>query len=102
MKKNDRNIENKMSALEKLYLKLDIPPDIINDMFIEIRGRTNMCIRGCREIRLYTPKQISVQLSECVLQVFGKELYCTAFNSGNIEINGIISSIVLDSGGQFS
>ena len=102
MKQNNANGKDKMSLLEKLYLKLDIPPDIINGMLIEIRGRTYMRIHGCREILLYTPEQIKIRLQECVLQILGKELHCTAFNSKSVEIDGVICSIALDAGGKLS
>lgn len=88
--------KDKLSLLEKIYLKLDIPPDIISDMLIEIRGRTNARIHGCKEILVYTTDNVKLQLSECILQVIGKELYCTSYGSGTIEIDGMISSVELD------
>ena len=88
--------KDKLSALERLYLKFDIPPDILNNMVIEIRGRTNVRIHGCKEILIYTADIIKLQLSECILKVFGKDLYCTSYGSGNMEIDGIISSLELD------
>ena len=88
--------KDKLTMLERLYLKLDIPPDIINDMVIEVRGRTNVRIHGCREILIYTTDKIKLQLSECVLQILGKDLYCTSYGSGNMEIDGVIFAIELD------
>ena len=88
--------KDKLSVLERLYLKLDIPPDIINDMVIEVHGRTNVRIHGCREILIYTTDKIKLQLSECVVQILGKELYCTSYGSGNMEIDGVILAIELD------
>lgn len=88
--------KDKLSVLEKLYLKLDIPPDVINNMVVEIHGRTNVRVHGCKEILLYTVDKIKLKLSECVLEISGKELYCTSYGSGNIEIDGIIFSVVLD------
>lgn len=96
MSKKDFDIPEKMSFWSRLYAKLDIPPDIINGIFVELRGRTNVCIHGCREILLYTPEEVKFRLKGCVLSVRGKGLYCTAYHAGSAEIDGVINSVGFD------
>jgi len=93
MREKDIDNNRRMSFFQKLYSKLDIPPDVVNGIFVEIRGKSNVCVHGCREILLYTPEEVRVRMSGCVLSVKGLSLYCTAYHSGNAEIDGIIDSV---------
>ena len=93
MRNNHAVNQKKMSFFQKLYFKLDIPPDLTNGNFVEIRGNSNVCVHGCKKILLYTTEEVRVRLTGCVLSVSGNDLYCTAYHSGNIEIDGIINSV---------
>ena len=93
MRKKDIDNNRKMSFFQKLYSKLDIPPDLLNGIFVEIRGKSNVCIHGCHEILLYTPDEVKVRMTGCVLSVKGNNMYCTAYHSGNAEIDGVIDSV---------
>ena len=93
MKKNHSDDKKEMSFLQKLYFKLDIPPDLTNGNFVEIRGSSNVCIHGCKKILLYTTEEVRVRLTGCILCVVGTGLYCTAYHAGVIEIDGLIHSV---------
>ena len=93
MRKKHSASQEEMSFLQKLYFKLDIPPDLTNGILVEIRGTSNVCIHGCKRILLYTTEEVRVRLNGCVLCVLGNNLYCTAYHSGNIEVDGSISSV---------
>lgn len=95
MREKDIDNNRKMSFFQKLSSKLDIPPDVVDGIFVEIRGKSNVCVHGCREILLYTPKEVRVRMSGCILSIKGLSLYCTAYHSGNAEIDGIIYSVSL-------
>ena len=93
MRKNHFVDKKKMSFLQRLYFKLDIPPDLTNGNFVEMRGNSNVCVHGCKKILLYTTEEVRVRMSGCVLCVSGNNLYCTTYHSGNIEIDGVINSV---------
>lgn len=92
-KKDDNTKAKRMSMIQRLGQRLDIPADVISGVHIELRGRNNLTIRGCRKILLYTETEIRVRLLGDTLQVCGSGLYCTAYHSGVIEIDGKIDSI---------
>ena len=93
MRKQHSEDKKNISFLQKLYSKLDIPPDIINGIFVEIRGKSSVCIHGCRDILLYTPNEVKVKMSGCILSIKGGDLYCNAYHSGSAEIDGVINSV---------
>ena len=47
---------------QRLCSRLDIPPDLFNGIFVEMRGRTSVVVHGCREILLYTPEELDTEL----------------------------------------
>ena len=82
---------------ERLAGRLDIPPDILNGIYLELRGRGNLTVRGCRKILLYTPEEVRLLLGSEVLSLRGAGLYCTAYRSGVIELDGRIDNISFES-----
>ncbi len=93
MRRNRYDDQKKMSLLQKIYLKLDIPPDLTNGNFVEIRGNSNICIHGCKKILLYTTEEVRAKLTGCILCVTGNNLYCTAYHARTVEIDGLIHSV---------
>ncbi len=93
MSKKDRDEGAQPGFFRRLYTGLDIPPDIINGIFVELRGRSNVVVHGCREILLYTPEEVRLRLRGCGLSVRGEGLYCTAYHTGTADIDGRIASV---------
>lgn len=93
MSKKDRDEDVQRGFLERLYSRLDIPPDVVNGVFVEMRGRTNVIVHGCREILLYTSEEVRLRLRGCVVCVRGERLYCTAYHTGTADICGRIDSV---------
>lgn len=102
MNNDDGSGHKKLTFMQRLGARLDISPDIINGIFIELRGRNNLTVHGCREIILYTTEKVRVKLPGSVLSVCGDGLYCTAYHSGVAQIDGIISSVSFDDAGDKS
>ncbi len=92
-KTNNEEKKIRMSFMERLGSKLDIPPDVVSGIHIEMRGRNNLTVRGCRKILRYTTEEVRLRLHGVTLQVTGSRLYCTAYHSGAVEIDGLIDSI---------
>lgn len=92
-KKTDDATLRRAPLMSRLAGRLDIPPDILSGIHLELRGRGSLTVRGCRKILLYTPLEVRLQLRGEVLRLRGTGLYCTAYRSGVIEIDGIIDNI---------
>jgi sporulation protein YqfC len=92
-KKDDEHKKNRMNLMERIGAKLDIPTDVFNSIHIELRGRNNLTVRGCRKILRYTTEEVRLRLHGVTLIVCGEQLYCTAYHSNTVEIDGIIDSI---------
>ncbi len=92
-KKEESSRAKRMSIVERLGQRLDIPADVISGIHIELRGRNNLTVRGCRKILLYTETEVRVRLYGETLLICGSGLYCTAYHSGVVEIDGIIDSL---------
>ncbi len=95
-KRHEQNKKNRASLMERLGTKLDISPDIISGIHIEMRGRNNLIVRGCRKILLYTTGEVRLRLMGETLIIIGSRLYCTAYHNGAVEIDGMINSVSFD------
>ena len=93
MRKKHSDDNKTLSFFQRILLKLDIPPDVGNGIFVEMRGKSNVCIHGCRDILLYTPDEVKVRMVGCALSIKGANLYFTAYHTGNAEIDGAINSV---------
>lgn len=60
---------------------------------LEVQGRGDMLVRGCRRILFYSTEEIRLLLHSYVLNVKGEDLYCTSYFFDAISIEGKISSI---------
>lgn len=93
MSKRERGMGASPGFFERLYRRLDISPDVVNGIFVELRGRSNVVVHGCREILLYTPEEVQLRLRGCCLSVRGEGLYCTAYHTGTADIDGRILTV---------
>ena len=84
---------------EKLWRKLDIPPDCLGkEPLIEIRGRGEVTVRGCGKILVYTPEEIRLCLHDGYVSVVGSRLVCTSYYVGAVGIEGKIHGISFEEG----
>lgn len=103
-KKNDggiskmKKIRNRFSATERRALVL--PEEIYGSgPFIELRGRREICIQGCRKILLCETDAVRLSLREGVLAVRGRGLSCTTYFAGAVSIRGVICGVEFEEGG---
>lgn len=99
-RKRDIDEHSRMTFMERLGERLDIPADVLGGVYLEMRGRNNLIVKGCRKILLYTTEEVRLLLNGDRLSVTGSRLYCTAYHSGVIEIDGVIDRISFIGGGR--
>ncbi len=79
---------------DRLASKLGISNDIVSGGLIELRGRCEMTVGGCRKIEKYSDKEIILRLSDCSAAIRGKKLSCVAYFADTVGINGYINSVM--------
>ena len=79
---------------EKLLRVLDLPADTLPEgWLLEVRGGRELTVRGCGSILTYTPEQIRLRLSSCVLVIDGSQLCCVAYHAEAVRVEGNIRQI---------
>ena len=79
--------------------KLDIPADVIEGgVRIDLRGRNQLIVYGCKKILDYSPTEIRLAVCKWVLWVKGEGLSCNSYLSGAVGIDGKIDAIAFEEG----
>ncbi len=82
---------------EKFTEDLDIPADISDGgCTIELRGRGEAYVGGCRRIEELTNEKIKLKMSDFDIIILGEELECPGFAAGRIAISGKITSVTYE------
>ena len=85
---------------ERLCHALDVPPDLFpNETFIELRGRSSLCVSGAGGVTLYTDRQVRFALRDGELCIRGRRLCCTSYHKGAATVDGLIRSVSFEGGG---
>ena len=91
---NEKKKEEKRTFLEYLAIKEDINTDIMTgDVYMELRGRNSLLVKGCRRILGYSPDSVVLDLKKDKLTVKGKRLICTSFYNRSVSVEGVIISV---------
>ena len=91
--KNDK----KNALIEFLSAKTSLPSDMLaGDFRLEIRGRNNAIICGCRRILKYTPQEIGLLAKGFTVAIIGERLVCTSYHEGAVCIEGYIYGVEFD------
>lgn len=94
MSKQKNGKSEKISLRERLCKSLDIQPDISErDNLIEIRGQHKITVRGTCRIISYSPDEVRLRTQRGELDIRGKRLFCSAYSTGSIEIEGLINDL---------
>ena len=84
---------------QKVCRALDITPDILpGGSYVEIRGRSNLLIRGCKKILKYSTDEIVIATRKDIFAVRGAALTCISYLAGAIGIEGRVDSIEFRAG----
>ena len=68
----------------------DVPADITDGMTLEMRGRHELLLCGCKEICEYSRERIRVAQARYTVCVSGRRLTMTSFSEGRITVGGEI------------
>lgn len=86
---------------EKLGEGFDIPPDLLcGGCRVEIRGRGEAVIEGCRKVVTFTPDIIRLAMSDFNIVIEGERLNCLSFCEGSLVIGGRINRFVYEERGE--
>ena len=89
-----KKIRHERPTLAELLNKFaDIPADISNGMTLEMRGRNELLLCGCREILEYCDSRIKVLQGSCMVCVIGRRLTMSSFTEGRITVCGEIDAM---------
>jgi hypothetical protein len=84
----------KRSLPELISLVTDIPADLFSGgMTLEMRGRNELLLCGCREIIEYSKTVIRVLQSNCVVRICGRRLVMSSYSDGRVTVMGEIDSL---------
>lgn len=90
----ERENTEKRPLSERLGTFLDVPADLLcGGCYMELRGRNNLRLQGCRNILVYTPEEIVLRLRRGTVRVRGRRLVCTSYHAGSVEIDGRIDGV---------
>lgn len=96
-----RKIRNLFSVRERRALVL--PEEIYGGgPFIELRGRREVCVQGCRKILLCEPEAVRLSLRDGILSVQGRGLSCATYFAGAVSICGVICAVSFEDGGEIT
>jgi sporulation protein YqfC len=94
MKKGCKPRKEKRGLAELLAFEQDIPAELLcGGCFLELHGRNQLSVRGCRRIVLYTPTKIILKMKKDMLAVCGKRLSCVTYLAGAVTVEGLIDSV---------
>ena len=96
MSKENKNKE-KRPFLEFLAIKGDICGDsLCGDVYLELRSKNSLLVKGCRRILGYSPGEIVLELKNDKLIINGERLVCTSYHSGGVIVEGAIERLAFD------
>ncbi len=92
-KKTEKEV--KRGITEYLSSVSELPSDAMSgEVRIELRGRYQLFITGCRKIIKYSPTLMILAVKGDKLSVGGERLVCTSYHGGTIAIEGKIISVI--------
>lgn len=96
MSRDKKNIKEG-GFLHDLVSKTQLPCDLLSGEFrLELRGRRELYICGCKKIIEYNEQSIIVRTKAFDVCIEGCELVCASFHCSGIVIEGYIKGIRLE------
>lgn len=92
--------EEKKSVRERIRHALELEDMTCGGDMLELRGKGDLTVRGCRAILLYSEKEISLRLNKYVLTIKGESLYCSSYYECAVRVEGTILSLEILEGGE--
>lgn len=88
----------KLGAWERIKSLADIPGEVGNGFYLQMRGEHQLIVSGCRRILEYSPQRIRLAIKGFSLIICGEGLVCSSYFERAVGIEGIICCIQLDFG----
>lgn len=92
-RRRDNAVHKRPTVAELISAVADIPADITDGMTLEMRGRNELLLCGCREIIEYSRERIRILQGRCSVRIIGRRLTMTSYSEGRITVGGEIDSI---------
>ncbi len=87
---------------ELLSSLADIPADITGGgMTLEMRGRNELLLCGCREILEYSDSRIRILQGKCEVCLIGRRLKMSSYSDGRITVGGELDALDFCGGACF-
>lgn len=92
--------ENKKHAqrnfMREILSKTAFPTDMLDGEFrLEMHGRRELYIQGCRRIIKYSESKIVLSAKVFDVCICGEGLFCSSYHCSGVEISGFIESVSL-------
>ena len=92
--KNMKKRHEKRTLTELISLITDVPADLLaGGMTLEMRGRNELLLCGCREIIEYSGTNIRIAQSNCIVCITGRRLEMSSYTDGRITVIGELDSL---------
>lgn len=91
----------KPTIAERLGELMDIPADLSCGMTLELRGRNELLLCGCRQIVEYSNTCIRIVLGKSTLCLLGRRLRMSSYSEGRIVVRGEIDAFDFCGGACF-
>lgn len=88
----------KLTAWDRIKSLADIPGELGNGFYLQMRGEHQLIVSGCRKILEYSPQRIRLAIKGFSLVICGEGLVCSSYFERAVGIEGIICCISLDFG----
>ena len=92
-RKRENAVHKRPTVAELISAIADIPADITSGMTLEMRGRNELLLCGCKEIFEYSRERIRILQGRCSVCITGRRLTMTSYTEGRITVGGEIDSI---------
>lgn len=89
-----KKLRHERPTLTEILNKIaDIPADLSGGMTLEMRGRNELLLCGCREILEYSSSRIRILQGCCEVCILGRRLTMSSFTDGRITVGGEIDAM---------
>lgn len=86
-------MKNKEKLSKRIKNALEIDELAMDTDLVEMRGQSDLTVRGCKRILHYGEEAISLSMNKYILKICGIGLYLASFNNGAVRVSGEIASL---------
>lgn len=88
------NEKEKRPMRDRISRKMFLPTETFSGgIYIELRGRTELCLGGCRRILKYSEDEMIFEICDGSVCVRGEKLSANSYLAGTVGVRGYIESV---------